>query len=83
MARTEKNRSADDAIGQPPLTPTGLPRALVHSLLHNNLAFHPSMAKTAGMAALKRICARRLGHEFNRGRFAFLEQPTVLRRSEN
>jgi hypothetical protein len=55
----------------------------VRSLIHDNLAFRPFVAKTASMAAFKRICARHVGHEFNRSRFALLELPTVLWRSEN
>ena len=54
-----------------------------HPLIHNYLALHPSMAKTAGMATLKRIGARCLSQELNRGRFSLLELPTVVRRSEN
>jgi hypothetical protein len=51
--------------------------------LDDNLAFHAFVSKTAGMATLKRICARRLRQELNHGRFSLLELPTVLRRSKN
>ena len=51
--------------------------------INNDLALHASVAETAGMATLKRISARRLSQELNRGRFSLLELPTLLCRTEN
>ena len=52
-------------------------------LLDNNLALHAFVPETAGMATLKRVSARCLSQELNRGRFSLLELPTLLCRSEN
>ena len=52
-------------------------------LLHNELTFHATMAKTTRMPAAERVGAGRLRDKFNCGGFSLLEQPAVLRRSKN
>ena len=52
-------------------------------LLDNDLALHAFVPETARMATLKRVSARRLRQELNRGRFSLLELPTLLSRTEN
>ena len=52
-------------------------------LFDNNLTLHSLVAKTAGMAALKRIRSWRLGNELDHGRFTFFQLPTFLLRGED
>src|ERR1700736_774263 len=63
------------AVGDEPL--------LTVNLIHDNLALHTSVAQSASVATLKRVCARRLRQKFNRSCLSLLKLPAVPRRRKN